>query len=382
MAADIAAIPGVAAIETRVVANVTLDLAAARRARHGPARLDSRPTRRPLVNDLFLRRGRWIEPGRPDEVLASEGFVVAHGLEPGDRMPAVINGRLRRLTIVGVALSPEYIYSIRPGELVPDDRRFGIFWMDQRALAAAFDMEGGFNDVVLGAVARRVADEAIIARSIGSSSPTAGSARFRARCSCRTGRSRTSSRSCRASASCCRSIFLLVAAFILNVALTRALALQRPQIAALKALGYANTAHRLALPEVGAGHRRSSASSSASPCGAWLGHADHRALQRSSSAFPSCSSASRSGVVVGATALTLAAAAGGAFGAVRRAVRVPPAEAMRPEAPARYRRSVLETPFVASHLGTAGRMVLRNLDAPSGARRGLGVRHRLRRRRS
>src|SRR6185436_10619929 len=65
--------------------------------------------------------------------------------------------------------------------------------------------------------------------------------------------------------------------------------------------------------------------------------------------------------VVGATALTFVAAGAGAFGAVRRAVRVPPAEAMRPEAPARYRRTVLETPFVARRLGTAGRMVLRNV---------------------
>ena len=98
---------------------------------------------------VFLRRGRWIEPGRRDEVLASEGFAAAHGLNPGDHVPAVINGRLRRLRIVGIALSPEFIYSIRPGELVPDDKRFGIFWMDRQALGAAFDMEGGFNDVVL-----------------------------------------------------------------------------------------------------------------------------------------------------------------------------------------------------------------------------------------
>ena len=35
-------------------------------------------------------------------------------------------------------------------------------------------------------------------------------------------------------------IFLSVASFILNVAMARALALQRPQIAALKALGYTN----------------------------------------------------------------------------------------------------------------------------------------------
>ena len=80
---------------------------------------------------------------------------------PGDTVPAVINGRLRRLTIVGVALSPEYIYSIRPGELVPDERRFGIFWMDRQALAAAFDMEGGFNDVALSLAPGASPDETI-----------------------------------------------------------------------------------------------------------------------------------------------------------------------------------------------------------------------------
>jgi putative ABC transport system permease protein len=134
VAGDIAGLPGVSAIETRVVANVTLDLE--QLDEPASARLVSIPAdRRPRVNDLFLRRGRWIEPGRRDEVLASEGFVTAHGLNPGDHVPAVINGRLRNLTIVGVALSPEYIYSIRPGELVPDDKRFGISGWTVRRLA-------------------------------------------------------------------------------------------------------------------------------------------------------------------------------------------------------------------------------------------------------
>src|SRR5207253_2192545 len=45
------------------------------------------------------------------------------------------------------ALSPEYVYGIRPGEIFPDKRRFGIFWMGRRALGSAFNMEGGFNDI-------------------------------------------------------------------------------------------------------------------------------------------------------------------------------------------------------------------------------------------
>jgi putative ABC transport system permease protein len=162
LADEIANLPGVSAMETRVVANVTLDLEQLNEP--ASARLISIPAdRRPQVNDLFLRRGRWIEPGRRDEVLASEGFVIAHGLNPGDSVRAVINGRLRRLTIVGIALSPEFVYSIRPGEIVPDDKRFGIFWMDRLALAAAFDMEGGFNDVVL-ALAPDVAPDETITR--------------------------------------------------------------------------------------------------------------------------------------------------------------------------------------------------------------------------
>ena len=81
--------------------------------------------------------------------LAGEAFAKAHGLGPGDTIAAVINGRRQELEIVGLALSPEYVYQIRPGELLPDDKRFGVLWMERRALATAFDMEGGFNDVVL-----------------------------------------------------------------------------------------------------------------------------------------------------------------------------------------------------------------------------------------
>ena len=68
-------------------------------------------------------------------------------------------------------------------------------------------------------------------------------------------------------------IFLGVAAFLLNVALTRALALQRPQIAALKALGYSNRELGVALHQVGARHRGGSAPWPASASGAWLGSA-------------------------------------------------------------------------------------------------------------
>ena len=41
-------------------------------------RLGSIPAiRSPILNDIHLRRGRWIETGRPDEVIASEALSRA-----------------------------------------------------------------------------------------------------------------------------------------------------------------------------------------------------------------------------------------------------------------------------------------------------------------
>ena len=357
VASEIANLPNVSAIETRVVANVTLDLEQLEEPASG--RLISIPVdRRPRVNDLFLRRGRWIEPGRRDEVLASEGFAVAHGLNPGDHVPAVINGRLRRLRIVGIALSPEFIYSIRPGELVPDDKRFGIFWMDRQALGAAFDMEGGFNDVVLRLAPGTPPDETI-ARLDRILEPYGGLGAIPRALQLSHWTVENELAQLQSFGFMLPLVFLLVAAFILNVALTRALALQRPQIAALKALGYSNVAigwHYLkwALVIGALGVAIGIAA------GAWLGHLII-GLYNQFFRFPQLLFSVPVSVVTGATVLTLAAAGGGAFSAVRRAVRVPPAEAMRPEAPARYRRSMLETPWVARRLGAAGRMVLRNV---------------------
>lgn len=357
VAADIAAIPGVDTLETRVVASVTLDLDQIEEPATG--RLVSIPSdRRPRLNDLFLRRGRWIEPGRADEVLASEGFVLAHRLNPGDRIPAVINGRLRRLTIVGVALSPEFIYSIRPGELVPDNKRFAILWMDQQALGAAFDMEGGFNDVVLG-LSPGAQPAEVIARLDRILEPYGGLGAIPRALQLSHWTVENELTQLQTFGFLLPLVFLLIAAFILNVALTRALAQQRPQIASLKALGYTNTAigwHYLkwALAIGLAGVVLGVA------LGAWFGTLVI-GLYNDFFRFPVLLFSVPLRVVIGATTLTFAAAAGGAFGSVRRAVRVPPAEAMRPEAPARYRRTVLETPLVARHLGAAGRMVLRNV---------------------
>jgi hypothetical protein len=120
LARRIAEIPGVQTVETRIVKLATLDIAGFEQPAIG--QLISIPERgQSVLNRLVLRAGRRVALGRADEVVLSEPFAEAHGLRPGDHLAAILNGRKRRLEIVGIALSPEYVYAIGPGQLMPAD---------------------------------------------------------------------------------------------------------------------------------------------------------------------------------------------------------------------------------------------------------------------
>jgi putative ABC transport system permease protein len=356
--APLAALPGVAAVDLRVVADVTLDVPGSPEPVKG--RLVSIPAAgRPVLNDVFLRRGRWIEPGRGDEVILSEAFARAHRLQPGGTFAAVINGRRRTLRVAGHGLSPEYVYVIPPGELIPDDRRFGIVWMERRALASAFDMEGGFNDVALKLMPGASAEEAMT-RLDRLLTPYGGLGAIPRRLQISHWSLDNELKQLQDFGFLVPAIFLGVAAFLLNVAMTRALAIQRPQIASLKALGYTNreigwhyVKWALAIAVLGG--------AAGVAAGAWLGQA-MIGLYNQYFRFPLLLYRLSGGVALAAVGLGLLAGALGAFFAVRRAVAVPPAEAMRPEPPARYRRSVVERPALQRRLTHATRMVLRNLE--------------------
>ncbi|MBT8422336.1 MAG: ABC transporter permease, partial [Gammaproteobacteria bacterium] len=127
IASRIADIPGVRTVQTRIGQLAILDLEGFEEPVIG--RLASIPERgEPLLNKLALRAGRFIAPDSPDEVVLNEPFAEAHELRPGDQFSALMNGKRRTLRVVGIALSPEYVYAIGPGALMPDDQRFGVIW--------------------------------------------------------------------------------------------------------------------------------------------------------------------------------------------------------------------------------------------------------------
>lgn len=355
---EIAAIPGVAQVETRVVRDVTLDVEGLSEPAVG--RLISVPEYRPpTLNAVFLRSGRYLNPGRPDEVLVNEPFAKAHGMGPGDTVAAVINGRRRQLEIVGTVLSPEYVYGVRPGELMPDDARFGVFWMGHRALASAFDMEGAFNDVAL-SLMPGASEAEVIDRLDRLLAPYGGLGAIPRALQVSHWYLNNELEGLRGSGIVIPIIFLGVAAFLLNVVLSRMVSVQREQIAALKALGYSNL-------DVGLHFGQWSLAVSllggilGTAAGGWLGHALTE-LYTQYFRFPILEYRLPVGVVITALLISLGAAVLGAVSSVGRAVRLPPAEAMRPEPPATYRRTLVERIGIGRLLSPAARMVLRNLE--------------------
>jgi putative ABC transport system permease protein len=353
----VAEIPGVARADARVVVDVTLDVPNLTEPASGRLIGIAIP-HSPMLNDVFLRRGRFPEPGRTDEVLVSEAFAIARDLHPGDRVGAVINGRRRDLEIAGVALSPEYVYSIRPGELIPDDSRFGVFWMDGRSLAAAFNMEGGFNNLAL-KLAPGASEPDVIARVDALVARFGGLGTIPRSLQTSHWYLDNELRQLQSVGLILPIVFLAVAAFLLNVVLTRIVSVQREQIAALKALGYTNgelSWHygKLSLLIGAAG------AAIGTLFGGWLG-LQMVGIYNNFFRFPTLLYQLPPRVVAGGVLVSFAAATFGAVNAVMRVAALPPAEAMRPEPPARYRRSWLERAGLARFLSAPVRMILRNL---------------------
>lgn len=358
LAPRLASIPGVARLETRVVAQVNLDVPGMSEPAQGVlVSVPDRPEH--SLNELYLRLGRYPEPSSQTEVLIHESFANAHHLRPGDSLEAVINGKKNRLSVSGVALSPEYVYPIRPGELLPDDKRYGIIWMRRSELEASFDMKGAFNNATFTLI--RGANASAVIKAVDVlTAPQGGLG------AC-TREDQVSHRfvsdelsQLRAMASIPPSIFLVVAGFLLNIVISRLVRTQREQIAALKAFGYTNrkvALHFLSFAAVitVAGVIVGTAA------GAWMGRGLTGMYARFFR-FPQSMYVLQPPVVLGAAAFAGTAALLGVVTAVRGAVRLAPAEAMRPEPPASYRPTIIERLGLQTWFSQTSCMIFRQIE--------------------
>lgn len=354
---EISAIDGVLLAETRIVGNAVLDIPG--RVESGTGHIVSLPEYgEPLLNRPRLDLGRFPEPEGRDEVMVNTPFAEANGFRPGDTFSAILDGRKRELTIVGTARSPEFIYTIGPGAMMPDNETFGIIWLPHDTAAAAFDMQGAFNDLSL--VLTRSTQAAPVIDAIDDLLDPFGGLGAH-------DRSRQLSdafleselNQLRGMASVVPPIFFAISAFLVSMVMGRIIALERSEIGLLKAVGYSDVevcVHYLMLAAlIGAG-------------GVVIGWVAGHALARVTALsyarffdFPYVIFHVSYWVYAAAGLVGLLTTSLGAAQSALKAAWLAPAIAMQPPAPPRFKRTVVDLAIESLRLSQPTIMILRSL---------------------
>lgn len=359
VAEELAMLPGVATIEPRVVVDVILDLPEQSEPATGHIISlpdDGGPQK---LNRLFLRSGRFPRPDERREVVLGEAFANENGLQPGDSLVAVINGRRETLKICGIGLSPEFVFEARAGETLPNHKRFSVIWMNYRALAVAYNLDGAFNDVCID-LAPGAAPEPVIEQMDRILTPYGAGGAYTRKEQASAQRLDDELRVLHSLSFAYPLVFLSVAAFMVNAVLSRIVRLQREQIAQMKALGYSSR-------QVGVHYLKFVwvigvlGTLMGGIAGRYLG-ASLVNLYTMFFRFPSLEFQMDYRALGLALVISLGASVLGVLTVVWQAVKLPPAEAMRPEPPADFRPSIFERIGLTRFFSPTLRMALRNIE--------------------
>ncbi|MCB1395353.1 MAG: ABC transporter permease [Rhodobacter sp.] len=351
-----AEIDGVAQAEGRIGFGAVLDISGMEEPATG--RIVSLPPEGAAMNVPVLVRGRLPDPEHAGEVAINSFFGEANQLVPGSHFGAILNGRLTQLTVTGWVLSPEFVYTIAPGAMMPDNRRFGVIWLNESAAAAAMDMAGAVNEVAL-RLARGADERAVIAALDALLDPYGGTGAY--------GRDRQLSHAFLAGelqqlgvmSTYMPPVFLVVSAFLVNMVLGRLIKMERPQIGLLKAVGYGTLDivwHYLKLAiligviGIVLGWL----------VGWWIGSA-MIALYQTYFGFPFILRSAAPAALAISAALGLATVVLGGLRAVWASSQLPPAVAMSPPAPPSFSRGYVDRAIAWLRVRQTTMMILRSI---------------------
>lgn len=344
------AIPGVSRVEARVSRDVVLRVPGLRE----PATARLVGTHAPsagALNLVVLRAGRRPLPLERDAVIASEGFASANGLAVGDTVGAVLGGRWRALRIVGLGVTAEFVYELRPGDMLPDARRYGVLWMDAEAAADALGYAREWNDLAL--TLAPGADPAAVRAALDDRLARYGTLGAYDRSQHASHRFLTEEiRQNATFAVVLPVIFLGVAAFLVHLVLGRVVQQQRDQVGTLKAFGFPSAT--IARHYVLFGVVPVAAGTLLGIAVGFRFTAYLAGVYADFFRFPSLRLTFAPDELVAGALIALGAAVLGALGAVRRVLALAPAESMRPEPPAAYAHGWVDRLLGRATTGPAG----------------------------
>lgn len=350
-------LPGVAQAEGRIEQYATLEL---------PGRTESISAVINSVDDggaslldrLVILRGRGPGVDEAGEVVVDRAFADANGIALGDEIPAVIYGNRDRLKVVGIGLAPDYIWAIAPGELVPDDSRFGILWMGRKALEAATNRAGAVTSIAL-TLEHGAIESEVIRRLDTLVAPYGGTGAYGREDHLSDAFLSNELMQLRAMTRIIPPIFLLVATFLVYIVLGRLIRTEREQIGLLKAFGYSSAAvgwhylkFAIAIAVIGI--------AAGSVLGWWMGRSMTE-LYGEYYRFPFLTYRVSGQVFAVGAVLAGGSAALGAVGGVASAAGLSPAVAMAPPPPALYRVGLVEQVGMRAGFTAVGQMIVRHI---------------------
>lgn len=357
--AQVGRMPNVEEVQGRVSIGVRIDLPARVEPIAGQA-ISLPENHRGVLNDILLRSGTYFGGVSKKEVILNEAFARANNLGPGDRISVLLLDRLHELLVVGTAISPEFVYVLPPaGGLAPDPARYGIIYCREDFLQESCDLEGAYNQLVglthddsdtaldntLDAIKQK-----LDAFGVTNTTPRRQQSSVRFLEDELTGLQTT--------ATIMPGIFLLVAALVMNVLVSRLVAQQRTVIGTLRAIGYSRGAisrHYLGLGVVIGGI--------GGVAGVVFGiYVQHWSvgIYRQFYALPRIEAAFYWDILLAGFGISVLFAVLGTLKGVRRAARLAPAEAMRPSPPESGRKVFVERiTALWERLSFRWRMILR-----------------------
>jgi len=315
------------------------------------------------VNRIQILEGRYFQKypgGGAFEVMIDPAFFTTNHINFGDTLDLIAENHKYPVTIVGTAAGPEFSYPMKDSSnLITDYNTFGIMMMPHNQAQKVLNLPGQINQVIVQFVPGADIDAAV--KSINTILEPYGSLMDFPR------QDQSSHAVLDAKLDGIESVsgfmpalFLLVAAAIQFVLISRMVKTQRIQIGILKAIGYNNSqiiahfsTYTLIVGILGAS------------MGVGLGIALSSYFSSMFAMYfnlPATLGTVNLQVIINSIVLALGVSLLAGLTASRGVVSISPAESMRPTPPASSRRSMLEAwTWLWNKLDTSWKMVFRTI---------------------